>query len=162
MKVRRIVVDLDWRSRQPAVLGPVARLAGEMQAELIGLFIEEIELLQLAALPFAREVGFPSAVRRDLDVVRMERMLQTMGNDLRRTFEAVLKDTPVAWSFRITRGSRMEQLVTIAIERAEPTLLLPPGSDIRAEPIVVSLSEFSRGGVRVLPAGNRRPVLIQP
>ena len=39
----------------------VARLAKEMQAELLGLFIEDTELLRFAALPFAAEVGLAAA-----------------------------------------------------------------------------------------------------
>lgn len=163
MNVRRIVAGLDWRSRQPAMLLPLARLAGETRAELIGLFVEDVELLQIAALPFAREVGFPSAIRRELDVRRMERALQAIANDLKRACEATLGNMPVTWSFRVARGSRVEQLVTVAIEQPEPTLLVPTGADVSTEPATVSLAEFSlETAYGLLLAKPRRPLLILP
>jgi hypothetical protein len=162
MKVRRIVVGLDSRSRRAAGLEQIARLADEMQAELIGLFVEDIELLHLAALPFAREVGFPSAISRDLDVQRMERSFEALADELRRACESVLKGLPVSWSFRVARGTRVEQFLSAATEAGAPTLLVPPGIDHRAEATVVSRSELSEDSLRELLDSARRPILIVP
>ena len=57
MTLRRIVVGLDAGPRDRAALEAAAQLAARMQAELVGLFVEDIDLLHLAGLPFAREVG---------------------------------------------------------------------------------------------------------
>lgn len=162
MKVDRIVVGLDWRSRPDAVLAELARLADRMQAELIGLFIVDIELLHLAALPFAREVGFPSAARRELDLERMERAFEALANELRRSCEAVLEGLSVSWSFRVARGSRAEQLLSAATEAGAPTLLVPAGADPRAQAAVVRRSELTDEGLREMIESTQRPILILP
>ena len=162
MRARRIVVGLDSRLRTDAALGALAALAAEMEAELIGLFVEDVDLLHLAALPFAREVGFPSATRRDLDVARMERSFEALANELRRACEAVLKSSSVNWSFRVARGSRAEQLLSAATETGAPTLLVPSGTDPRAEPVVVSRSGLTEKSLRELLDSAQRPILILP
>ena len=82
MKIRRIIVGLATAPRNRAVLEAAARLAGRMEAELVGLFVENINLLHFAGLPFACEVGFASATRRDLNVESMERRSPAAsGND---------------------------------------------------------------------------------
>ena len=105
MKLRRVVVGLEPTPQRRAALQAAAELAERMQAELIGLFVEDMDLLHLAGLPFAREVGFPSAVRRSLDVAAMERSLRAAARDLRRVCEEALERTSVPWSFRTARGS---------------------------------------------------------
>lgn len=162
MRARRIVFAFDARLRRVEALEALAALAEQMQAELVGLFIEDIDLLHLAALPFAREVGYPSAAHRELDLARMQRSLTAYANELRRTCEAVLKDTPVTWSFRVARGSRAEQLMNAAIEGRAPTLLIPPGIDPHAEPVVVSLSELTEESSQALFDSAQRPILILP
>jgi hypothetical protein len=162
MRARRIVFAFDARLRRVGALEALAALAEQMQAELVGLFIEDIDLLHLAALPFAREIGYPSAAHRELDLTRMQRSLTAYANELRRTCEAVLKDTPVTWSFRVARGSRTEQLMNAAIEGRAPTLLIPPGIDPHAEPVVVSLSELTEESSQALFDSAQRPILILP
>jgi hypothetical protein len=162
MRASRIVFAFDARLRRVEALEGLAALAAQMQAELIGLFIEDIDLLHLAALPFAREVGYPSAAHRELDLLRMQRSLAAAANDLRHTWESVLKDAPVTWSFRIVRGSRAEQLFRAATEGRAPTLLIPPGTDPRAEPLVMSLSELTEAGSQALLDSAQRPILILP
>jgi len=66
MKIRRVIVGLEPASRNAAKLEAAARLAARMEAELVGLFVENIDLLHFAGLPFAREVGFASATRREV------------------------------------------------------------------------------------------------
>jgi hypothetical protein len=75
MKIRRIVVRLDPAPRSRTLLQAAAVLAGKMEIELVGLYVENMDLLHFAALPFAREVGVYSAKVRRLDVAAMERSL---------------------------------------------------------------------------------------
>jgi hypothetical protein len=162
MKARRIVAGLDPRVPRDAMLREFAALASELEAELIGLFVEDVDLLHWAALPFAREVGYPSAVPRDLSVKRMERFFEAQAQEMRRACEAALKSSTVSWSFRVVRGSHAEQLLGAAVEAAVPTLVVPPGADPRAEAQVVKRDELTEQGLRDLLSRTRRPILILP
>jgi nucleotide-binding universal stress UspA family protein len=116
MTLRRIVVGLDAGPRGRAALEAAAQLAARMQAELVGLFVEDIDLLHLAGLPFAREVGYPSAALRRLDVAAMERALRATALEVQRTLAAVAGRAPLSWSFRIARGAVRTELRAAAAE----------------------------------------------
>ncbi|MGA8049215.1 MAG: hypothetical protein WCA09_03445 [Burkholderiales bacterium] len=116
MTLRRIVVGLDPRPQDRVALEATAELAARLQAELVGLFVENIDLLHLAGLPFAREVGFPSATTRALDIEAMERSLRTVAGNVQRTMAAIAARGLVPWSFRVTRGALMSELCAAATQ----------------------------------------------
>lgn len=116
MKIRRVIVGLDPAAQSRALLEAAFELAGQMQAELLGLFVENQDLLHFAGLPFAREVGFESATRRALDVESMERSLRALAKEARQALESVAGRTQVQWSFRIVRGAPAAELLAAAEE----------------------------------------------
>ena len=139
----------------------VARLAAEMQAELLGLFIEDVELLRFAALPFAAEVGFPSATRRAMDLVGLERQMRAQADALRRALAVALDPTAVSWSFRVARASPENAVDAALAEGYAPALIIPPRSNPRAERHVLRRPELSEDALRAL-LRAARPVLILP
>lgn len=114
MKIRRVIVRLDPALQSRALLEAAVDLAGEMQAELLGLFVENQDLLHFAGLPFARELGFESATRRALDVESMERTLRALAKEARQALESVAARTQVQWSFRVVRGAPAAELLAAA------------------------------------------------
>ncbi|HKI63833.1 MAG TPA: hypothetical protein VKA16_04330 [Burkholderiales bacterium] len=116
MTLRRIVVGLDAGPRGRATLQAAAQLAARMQAELVGLFVEDIDLLHLAGLPFAREVGYPSATLRPLDVAAMERALRAAADEVQRMLATIAGRGPLSWSFRIARGAVLSELRAAAAD----------------------------------------------
>jgi hypothetical protein len=108
MSIRRIIVV-----QEPAgaarVLDAVAEAAAALEAELLGLFLEDVELLHFAGLPFAREIGV-SARPRGLDVQTMERRLHFQAEEARRALAAATEGKALRWSFRVERGSVPTQL----------------------------------------------------
>ena len=103
MKIRRIVVRLDPAPRSRAVLDAAVALAKKLEVELVGLFVEDADLLHFAALPFAHEVGFPSATRRPLDVAAMERALRARAREAQDMLAFVTQRAPIRWSFKVAR-----------------------------------------------------------
>lgn len=112
--VRRILVAVDASHHSIAALEAAVELATRFQAELLGLYVEDINLLRLAQLPFAREVGAFSAAVRRLDVTEVERQIRVQTVRARRIFESRTGRTEVQWSFRVTRGSVTQEVVTAA------------------------------------------------
>ena len=105
VKIRRIVVGLDTAAHSRSALVAAAALAGELGAELEALFVESEELHGLARLPFAREMGFPSAAMRPLDTAALERTLDVHAREARRALTALAERRSLRWSFRVARGS---------------------------------------------------------
>jgi hypothetical protein len=146
-----------------AAAGPdaIARLARDMQAELLGLFIQDEALLRFAALPFAAEVGFPSATRRPLDPAALERALRAQAASLERAIASVLDPAALAWSFRVARASPADAVEAALAEGYAPALLIPPRGSLRAERSVVRRAQLGPEVLRELLAAAR-PVLVLP
>lgn len=116
MKIRRIIVGMEPAPRGRATLEAAAKLAARMEAELVGLFVENIDLLNFAGLPFAREVCLASATRRALDVEGVERHLRALARDAQQTLATVAGRVSVRWSFRVARGSAAGELLAAAAD----------------------------------------------
>ena len=137
MKIRRVIVGLHPALQSRALLEAALELAERMEAELVGLFVENQDLLYFAGLPFAREVGFASAIRRTLDVASMERSLRALAKEAQQTLASVAGRTPVQWSFRVVRGLPAAELLAVAeefdlvIANLEDPAELPPSVSVR-------------------------------
>ncbi|MCC6165822.1 MAG: universal stress protein [Caldilineaceae bacterium] len=112
--VERIVVALDASPQSVAALKAAAELAALMQAELEGLFIEDINLLYLCGLPFGHEIGSYTAKLRRLDNAGMERQLRVLAATIQQVMERVAAQTPVRWSFQVRRGPVVQELLAAA------------------------------------------------
>jgi len=113
---RRILVALDASKESLAALTAAANLAAQLQAELAGLFIEDIDLLNLAALPFSREARMLSSAGRGLEPERLERELKSRAALARRTLAQVAEALHLHWTFRVARGRIETELLAAAAE----------------------------------------------
>jgi hypothetical protein len=116
MNAPRIVVALQSVPQDRAMLDAAVRVAGLMHAELVALLVEDVNLLHMAGLPFAREIGYPSAAPRGIDVTGMERSLKTRAAEVQRRVAAAAARTPLRWTFRVTRGAMASELRSAAVE----------------------------------------------
>jgi nucleotide-binding universal stress UspA family protein len=114
--IRRILVALDTSQHSLAALGTATELAARLEAELVGLFVEDINLLRLAELPFAQELGMFSATGRRLDTDQVERQLRAQAERARRALASQAEQAHVRWSFQVTRGVVAPQLLAAALE----------------------------------------------
>ena len=172
--IRRILVALDASAGSLAALEGAALLAARLNAELLGLFVEDEDLLALAALPFAEEVEVHSAVTRPLTSEGMEQRMRSQARRAAEALSLVAGRHRLRWDFRVVRGavtrevlaamedadfvalggiggratrsSRLGDTALEAILRGErPVLLLAPGGAIR-EPIAVVYSDHAAAG----------------
>ena len=67
MQIKRIIVALDASAHSQAAMDAAASIAELLEAELIGVFVEDINLVRVAQLPFVREVQFPVARVAEID-----------------------------------------------------------------------------------------------
>ncbi len=115
-RVRRILVALDASAEAETALETAAELAARLQAEVVGLFVEDINLLRLAALPFAREL-VPGSVRsRTLDPADMERSLRARAEAMKRHLACCAERARIHWSFQVRRGDILEELLDSALQ----------------------------------------------
>jgi nucleotide-binding universal stress UspA family protein len=118
LTIRRILIGLDTSHHSLAALRAAAALAGSLGADLHGLFVEDVKLLQLAELPVAREVQFPFARRGRLSPRRMRRQLRAQARQARQALASMCKERGIEWSFQVVRGEVSTQILNEA-EKAD-------------------------------------------
>jgi len=114
--IRRIAVTLDALDLSVAALDQAVRLARRMGAQLEGIFVEDIDLLQLAELPFLHEVRRSSRSVEAMNPVRMEQEFRVLARRAERLLGEQAARHHVSWSFRIWRGSIDTELLAAAME----------------------------------------------
>lgn len=112
--LRRIVVAVDASAYSLAAIEAAAELAGRTQAEVLGLFVEDINLIRLARLPFAREVSRPAGIERTLGDLEAE--IRALAAQARRALESAAERLGFRASFRVVRGSVRAEVLAAAAE----------------------------------------------
>lgn len=102
--VERVVVSVD-RSAPDATFAMAVQLASSFGSELIGVCIEDINLVRCVELPFTRQVSLLSAQPRAVDVAALERQLQVREQHARARFDALVEGLDVPRSFRVLRSA---------------------------------------------------------
>lgn len=150
--IRRIVIALDASAPSLAALEAAATLAARVDAELLGVFIEDVNLVHLAGLPFAAEVGVLSARARSLAPEEMERLLALQRRRAEQALARVAQRLRLRWSFRVVRGQIVSELLAAAIE-ADMMALGATGTQMRRRAWLGSTAQ-------AILAQTVRPVLI--
>lgn len=112
--VRRIVISLNATHESRFALDIGANLAAIMNAELSGLFIEDVNLFNLAELPFAREISFGGGLSRTLDPGRLSREIERHASQCRRRVSALAGKSHIPWSFDVRRGNLLDELTAFS------------------------------------------------
>lgn len=154
MRIRRILVALDASRQSLAALEAATRLASELEAELLGMFVEDVNLLRLAGLPFAREIGHATAQARRLADADMQRALRAQAARAEQALAGAARARNLRWSFRVARGQVASEILHAAQE-----------SDLLALGVTyISVSAGARFGttLRAVLAQAPRPLLLLP
>ena len=108
----RILVALDATRAGQSALESAALLAEALQYELVGLFVEDSDLLALANLPFSREVR-RSGVIQEIDPAALQREVEAHAAAARYAVRQAALRRNLRWSFRSVRGD-VDAVVTAA------------------------------------------------
>ena len=114
LSIRRILVGLDASRQSLEALETAARLAADLNADLLGLFVEDARLLDIAALPVSRAHGGAGTGERDRAM--MERALRIQARHARQAMAGAAERSRVRWSFRVARGDIGRELLAAAAE----------------------------------------------
>lgn len=114
--IRRVAIALDTSGQSNQALQAAAELAASLQAELEGIFIEDINLIRLAELPFTREIRPASMTEEVLDLQRMEQELRSQARQQRQKLELIAREKGISCSFSTRRGHVKAELMQTAAE----------------------------------------------
>jgi nucleotide-binding universal stress UspA family protein len=168
---RRILVGVDASAASLDALVAAVALAARLGSQLAGLFVEDEDLLRLAALPFGDVVRVPGGGRERLDRASAEAALRAVASHARSALERAASAHHLAWSFRVARGRVAHELLAAA-EAADLVVLGAAGhgrpsrgavgataraAAARARPSVLLLARGSRLGGHVLAVDDGTP-----
>ncbi len=143
----RILVALEDTGQLRVALEEAAVLAVRTRSELAALFIEDLNLINLSGLPFAREVLRSTASQRQLDPMMLARQMRLRVERLRSTLEGIAAEQKLHTTLNVVRGKLVAD-----------TLLASGPAD------VIFLMGRRLGGEFALrsnlPAARRRPVCV--
>lgn len=112
--IKHILVALDASETDKSILLAANTLANKLDAELQALFVEDINLLHLAELPFAREMTYGSKSARQLTLPDMEKQLRAQVERMRRFVESTAQQGKVKVTFNVARGQIESEVCTAA------------------------------------------------
>jgi hypothetical protein len=160
-RVGRVVVRLDAASESRPGIDTAARLAASWRVPLRGVFVEDEELLALAALPFAVQITL-AAGRGALRRAEIEGHLRAFAERARREVAAAAERHGVEWSFAVVRGSFAEDEDDFIVAGGAARPLggqagLPPRWQPAAHPLLLARREWAAGGSVTIMLRRRGP-----
>ncbi len=102
--VRRVLAVFDAASSNAASLNALAEMAANLQASLELLFVEDIELKQVAGLPLARQVNLRTGAIGPLAPSELEAETRAAEARLRRWLANAAAKRQIRWSVRTVHG----------------------------------------------------------
>ncbi len=114
--IARILVALDDSTESRIALEAAARIARRLRAELMGVFIEDIGILELAEHPVVRHLSLTTRAPVRPERRAMERGIRAQAEAARRDLAHAAESRQVEWSFRIARGRVDVELLAAAPE----------------------------------------------
>ena len=170
----RIVVGFDSADEPQPLLQSVTVLARATRARVVGLFVEETNMMALADLPIVRFVQVGGGSSTTLNADRMRSALARQAAACEAALSRVAEQARLEWSFSRSRGSLREQITEQAeqgdllVVRADPyndqaalqALDLARQACHRASGVMVipRLARAIRGPVALVTAGDANPL----
>ena len=102
--VERILVALDKSSHSLFALQAAIELARHYHATLKGVFVEDINVLNLARMPFHQEVGEYTATVREISMDGLSREISVQSRWVTHFFQKSINQTDVNADFAVLRG----------------------------------------------------------
>lgn len=115
-KTRRVLVALDRSPLGRAAIERAARVAATLHAELIGIYVEDEDLVRLSGLPFACEISTHGGIAHALDIDSMRKRLQAEAALARRELERGAGAVSVHTRFEIRHGSVTNEILAACSE----------------------------------------------
>jgi nucleotide-binding universal stress UspA family protein len=158
---KRILVTLDQSGYGMSILQVAAGMAAELQGELFGLLVEDINLIRLAELPFSREVNLFAEGGYHLSLDSLEKQLRFQAERLRHSLASIAGQQKIPWSFRLSRGRLAGEIMTVM--REVDVLIMGQMQGVFSQSLRFSSILSKRRLLPVncsLPQGFQQPVMV--
>jgi hypothetical protein len=111
---KRILVVLSSFQNYQDILEIATSLAVNQGAELSALFVEDINLVRLAGLPFVKEIDRLSSHERQLDALNISYALEKQAQKVRKQLDDATKYSQLQVSLKVVRGHFLAEAIAVA------------------------------------------------
>lgn len=161
-RVTRVMVALHPSRTAEPLVDLAAGLARTFEAEITGLFIRDLDLINMAGLPFARRLLSHGTVER-LTAEMMEEALNRQAEEIRRILSERAAHHRLSASFRTVTTTVHRVIETAEGEPDSILIVETAGTDVSG-PLPLSRLASSTVSVLALPEAGRLegPVVVMP
>lgn len=110
----RVLVLLDGSRPSLDALEAAADIAHARGAEVLGIFVEEVNLLRSAGYGWSREVGASSGQARPLDAARVQARMQALAEQARRSLSLAMARRGIPQDLKLCRGQVVSEVLNLA------------------------------------------------
>nr|WP_227515534.1 universal stress protein [Marinobacter salinus] len=143
----RVLVLIDGSRMSYAALEAAVDIAGKRGVDVLGVFVEELNLVRSAGYGFSREVGSVSGISRPLDPGILEQRMQRLADQARAALVRAVKQRGGRQALSIARGHVVDEVLALA----GPEDLLVLGRAGWSSPAGARLGSTARGLIRQSP-----------
>ena len=110
----RVLVLLDGSRMSYAALQAAAEIAANTGADVLGVFVEEVNQLRSAGFGFAREVGASSGVSRPLGAGEVEQRMRRLAGQARQALAGAVAAYGGRHTLSVARGHVIDEVLALA------------------------------------------------
>ena len=143
----RVVLHITSGQPNEVAIEAAVRIAQAFHSEIESLFVEDLQLYDMASYPFAREISFTGA-RRALSRDAIERDLRLAARALRRRVEALALAANVPLRARVVRDDPIQALAKACAEDGPWNVValaevLAPGQGARLSELFTNVAGYT-------------------
>lgn len=103
-KQATVMLATDVSSYSVTTVTLAVEMAASVQTGLLGLFVEDEDLLRVAGLPCTREITLTTTRERPTSINQMQRSLQAAALKFKESLQREAQASQIAWHFDTVRG----------------------------------------------------------
>ncbi len=112
----RVVLHIASGHPNPVAIEAAVRIAQAFNSEIESLFVEDLQLYDLASYPFAREISLSGARSRPLSRDDIEKEMRLCGQSLQRRVESLARAADVPLRAKVVRDDPVHALAKACAE----------------------------------------------
>lgn len=148
-----VILTVDAISYSSRIVDLAIEIAATGQGDLQGLFIEDVDLLSVAELPFTKEISFHTAQARLTDLHSTQRTLRSLADKFRKYLEQSARASKVACSYDYRQGRVLD--IGTNVDSKVSFIVIGQGRGDRIKSHIRVQSQ------RILVIENHSPFLLQ-
>lgn len=114
-RITRVLLTLECDRLDADAMRAVARLFGEGELEMLGLFVEDEDLLRAAQLPGLTEVSVNTGEVKGISAEQIREQVAGQARRAREEFESSARGLKIKHSFRVARGRAVDAVAEAAM-----------------------------------------------